>query len=65
MKMDINKIKYIYLSIMDEFRPMIYLFSPIYKWNSSIWNHSSMDTFIDVGGLKYLKLQVQSSKLKF
>jgi hypothetical protein len=31
MKMDINKLKFIYLPIMDEFHPMIYLFNPIHK----------------------------------
>jgi hypothetical protein len=31
---------------------MIYLFNPTHKWNSSIWNHSCMDTFIHVNGLK-------------
>jgi len=28
MKMDINKFEFIYLSIMDEFHSMIYLFTP-------------------------------------
>jgi hypothetical protein len=52
MKMDINDFESIYLLIMDEFRPIIYNFYPNYKWNSSIRNHSSMDIFIHVGGLK-------------
>jgi hypothetical protein len=30
-KLDINKIKYIYLPTMDEFHPMIYLFNPTHK----------------------------------
>jgi hypothetical protein len=53
MKMDINKNLFIYFQIMDEFHPMIYLFNPIHKWNSSmqkihpyeivhLWTHSSM-----------------------
>jgi hypothetical protein len=52
MKMDINKFLFIYLPIMDEFHPIIDLFNPIHKWNSSIWKHLSMDTFIHVDGLK-------------
>jgi hypothetical protein len=28
MKMDINKFEFIYLPIMHEFHPMIYLFNP-------------------------------------
>ncbi len=48
----INNFEFIYLPIMDEFYPMVYLFNPNHKWNSSIWNHSSMDIFIHVGGLK-------------
>jgi len=31
MKMDINYFLFIYLSIMDEFHPMIYLFNPTHK----------------------------------
>jgi hypothetical protein len=30
-KMDINKFEFIYLSIMDEFHPIIYLFNPNLK----------------------------------
>jgi hypothetical protein len=37
MKMDINNFEFIYLSIMDEFHPMIYLFNP----NINV-NHSSI-----------------------
>jgi hypothetical protein len=33
MKMDTNLFLFIYLPIMDEFKPMIHLFNPIYKWN--------------------------------
>jgi hypothetical protein len=36
IKMDINKILFIYLPIMDEYHPMIYLINPIHKWNSSM-----------------------------
>jgi hypothetical protein len=61
--MDINKLEFINLPIMDEFHPMIYLFNPNHKWNSSmqkwhssILNHSSIDIFIHVGGLKHIKL---------
>jgi hypothetical protein len=49
---DINNFEFIYLSIMDAFHPMIYLFNPNHNWNSSMWYHSSMDIFIHVGGLK-------------
>jgi hypothetical protein len=58
MKMDINNVEFIYFPITSEFHPMIYLFNPNHKWNSfmqkksSIWNHSSMDVFIYVDGLK-------------
>jgi hypothetical protein len=31
MKMDINHFEFIYLPIMDEFDPMIYLFYPNHK----------------------------------
>jgi hypothetical protein len=31
MKMDINKFLFIYLLIIDEFHPVIYLFNPIHK----------------------------------
>jgi hypothetical protein len=31
MRMEINKIKYIYIPIMDEFHQMIYLFNPNHK----------------------------------
>jgi hypothetical protein len=31
MKMDINHFEFIYLPIMDEFDPMIYLFNPNHK----------------------------------
>jgi hypothetical protein len=31
MKMDINNLKFIYLPIMDEFHPMIYLSNPTHK----------------------------------
>jgi hypothetical protein len=48
----INNFEFIYLPIMDELHPMAYLFKPNHKWNSSIWNHSSMDIFVHVGGLK-------------
>jgi hypothetical protein len=36
MGMDINNFELIYLPIMDEFHPMIYLFNPNHKWNSSM-----------------------------
>jgi hypothetical protein len=29
MRMDINNFEFIYLSIMDEFHPILYLFNPI------------------------------------
>jgi len=57
--MDINNFEFIYIPIMGEFHPMVFLFNPNHKWNSSmqawnssIWNYSSMDIFIHVGGLK-------------
>jgi hypothetical protein len=31
MRMNINNVKFIYLPIMDEFHPMIYLFNPKHK----------------------------------
>jgi hypothetical protein len=31
MKMDIDYFEFIYLPIMDEFHPMIYLFNPNHK----------------------------------
>jgi len=34
MKMDINNFEFIYLPIMDEFHPNIYLFYPNHKLNS-------------------------------
>jgi hypothetical protein len=30
--MDINKFDFIYLPIMDEFHPIIYLFNPNHEW---------------------------------
>ncbi len=36
MKMDIYYFKFIYILIMDEFYPMIYLFNSTHKENSSI-----------------------------
>jgi hypothetical protein len=36
MGMDINNSEIIYLSIMDEFHPMICLFNQNHKWNSSM-----------------------------
>jgi len=62
MKMDINNFELIYLLIMAEFHPIIYVFNSNHKWNSSIWNHTSMDIFIYVGGLK--SHWILSSKLK-
>jgi hypothetical protein len=73
LTMDINNFDFIYLLIMDEFHlwfglfnhndPIIYLFNPNHKWNSSmqkwhssIWNHSFLDIFIHVGGLNHIKL---------
>jgi hypothetical protein len=55
MKMNINKILLINFIIMDEFHPFIYLLNPIHIWNSSMWNHSSMDTSIHVGELNHIK----------
>ncbi len=59
MRIDVNNFEFIYLPIMDEFYPMIYLLNPNHKWNSSMekwhsskWNHSFMDIFVHVGGLK-------------
>jgi hypothetical protein len=31
MKMDTNKLNFIYLPTMDEFHPMVYLFNPTHK----------------------------------
>jgi hypothetical protein len=54
IRMVINKFEFIYLLIMHEFHPMIYLFNPNHKWNSSmkndihpceiihLWTYSSM-----------------------
>ncbi len=36
MGMDINNFEFIYVPIMDEFHPMIYLFNPNHKWSSSM-----------------------------
>jgi hypothetical protein len=48
MKMDINIYIFIYLLIMDEIHPMIYVFTPIHKWYSSMTKMTliHMESFI-------------------
>ncbi len=68
LRMDINHFEFIYLPIMDEFHPMIYLFNPNNKWNSSMKNDNHPYEIIRlcrwINITLNFKFQAHNSKLK-